>query len=360
VPQRFPRSSRRAAALAVLATGLLAALPSTGGAAPPGDGVLMGRFSEAVEPVRATATALRRPRALAGRGPTPFAARPLYREPWGPAHEQARRWRDDRPADAALMDRIAVQPTALWLGEWIRDVGAAAAARVDAAREAGALPVLVAYNIPNRDCGLHSSGGADGPAEYRAWIADLADGLGAGPAAVVLEPDALAALDCLPAAARAEREALMAWSVARLSRRAGVSVYIDAGNASWVPAPDMARRLREAGVARARGFALNVSSFHTTARSRAYGRAISRRTGGAPFVIDTSRNGAGPAPGDDWCNPPGRALGQAPTGQTGDPAIDAFLWIKRPGESDGSCNGAPPAGAWWPEGALALARAAEG
>ena len=82
--------------------------------------------------------------------------------------------------------------------------------------------------------------------------------------------------------------------------------------------------------------------------------------GGAPFVIDTSRNGAGPAPGDDWCNPPGRALGPAPTGQTGDPAVDALLWIKRPGESDGSCNGAPPAGAWWPEGALALARAAGG
>ena len=325
----------------------------------------MGRVSETAAPIRAAAASLRAPlaavaRIAESRGPSPFAGRPLYHAPRGPAHAQARLWRVDRPADAELMDRLAAEPTALWLGDWTGDVGAMAARRVAAARAKGAIPVLVAYNIPNRDYGLHSAGGAGRPEDYRAWIADLADGLGGGPAAVVLEPDALAALGGLPASARGDRTSLLAWATARLSRQPGVSVYIDAGNASWVAPAEMARRLREAGVARARGFALNVSSFHTTARSRAYGKAISRRVGGAPFVIDTSRNGAGPAPGDDWCNPPGRALGQAPTAQTGDPAVDAFLWIKRPGESDGSCNGAPAAGTWWPEGALALARAAGG
>jgi endoglucanase len=195
---------------------------------------------------------------------------------------------------------------------------------------------------------------------YRAWIDDLAAGIGAGPAAVVLEPDALPALDCLSEDAREQRSALLAYAASRLSRRDGVAVYIDAGNPSWIAPAEMARRLRAAGVARARGFALNVSSFHTTARARAYGKAISRRAGNAPFVIDTSRNGAGPAPGDAWCNPPGRALGQAPTGDTGDPLVDALLWIKRPGESDGACNGGPPAGTWWPDEALRLARAAGG
>ena len=298
-------------------------------------------------------------RSTAARGPSPFAGRRIYREPSGPARAQARKWRHERPADAALIDRIAAQPTALWLGDWTRDVRAAAARRVGAARAARALPVLVAYNIPARDFGLHSSGGASGAAGYRDWIEDLAAGIGAGPAAVVLEPDALPALAGLPAHERADRTALIAGAVARLSRP-GVAVYIDAGNPSWIAPAEMARRLRAAGVKRARGFAVNVSSFHTTARSRAYGRAVSRRLGGAPFVIDTSRNGAGPAPGDEWCNPPGRALGQAPTAQTGDALVDALLWIKRPGESDGSCNGGPPAGAWWPEGAMALARAAAG
>ena len=323
----------------------------------------MGRIAETTAPVRSAAAAMRGPlaaiaRLAEARGPSPFAGRPLYREPWGPAHEQARAWRGERPDDAALIDRIAAQPTALWLGDWTRDVREAAGQRVDAARADGSMPVLVAYNIPDRDCGQHSSGGAGGPDAYRDWIDELAAGLGGGPAAVVLEPDALAALDCLPAARRDERAALVSYAATRLSRRPGVAVYIDAGNPGWTAPAEMARRLREAGVGRARGFALNVANFHTTARSRAYGRAISRRAGGAPFVIDTGRNGAGPGLGGDWCNPSGRALGQAPTAQTADPAVDALLWIKRPGESDGTCNGGPPAGEWWPDGALSLARAA--
>ena len=82
--------------------------------------------------------------------------------------------------------------------------------------------------------------------------------------------------------------------------------------------------------------------------------------GGKHFVVDTSRNGLGPTPDGQWCNPPGRALGAAPTLETGDPAADAFLWIKRPGESDGACNGGPSAGTWWADYALGLARRAAG
>ena len=66
------------------------------------------------------------------------------------------------------------------------------------------------------------------------------------------------------------------------------------------------------------------------------------------FVIDTSRNGNGPH-GNDWCNPPGRALGEPPTCDTGEEKCDAFLWIKIPGESDGTGNGGPRAGRFWPE-----------
>src|SRR5207244_11557401 len=58
-----------------------------------------------------------------------------------------------------------------------------------------------------------------------------------------------------------------------------------------------------------------------------------------PIFIDTSRNGNGPADGElYWCNPSGRALGVAPTTATGNGHIDAFLWVKRPGDSDGSCG----------------------
>ncbi|MFG2519105.1 glycoside hydrolase family 6 protein [Streptomyces sp. NPDC048527] len=49
-----------------------------------------------------------------------------------------------------------------------------------------------------------------------------------------------------------------------------------------------------------------------------------------------------------------------PTTLTGDDTLDAYLWIKRPGESDGTCRGGPSAGQWWPQYALGLAGAAKG
>jgi endoglucanase len=138
-------------------------------------------------------------------------------------------------------------------------------------------------------------------------------------------------------------------------------VYLDAGNAHWQSAATMAARLRQADVAQARGFSLNTSNFDTTSSETTYGEAIAKSLGtGAHFVIDTSRNGQGRAPEGAWCNPPGRGLGETPTANTGNSLIDAYLWVKMPGASDGTCNGGPSAGQWWPEYALGLAERAAG
>ncbi len=124
----------------------------------------------------------------------------------------------------------------------------------------------------------------------------------------------------------------------------------------------MANRLNDAGIARARGFALNVANFNTTPADITYGKAISLRLGGnRPFVIDISRNGNGPDPYGQWCNPPGRAIGANPTTVSGDPFVDALLWIKTPGSSDGVCRaGEPVAGTYWPTYADGLVRARYG
>ncbi len=300
---------------------------------------------------------IRRARRSRAREANPLTTLPAYVEPRGPAAAQANAWRAARPEDAALIKMIAEQPQGWWLGDWHYDVRARVAERMAQGRSVGAVPVIVAYNAPNRDCGQHSSGGARSARDYRRWIEGLASGIGAAPAIVILEPDALAGLGCLTRRQRKERMDLLSGAVDRLSRLPETAVYIDAGNPGWIPARTMARRLRAAGISGARGFAVNVSGFETTARASAYGRAISRRAGGAHFVIDTSRNGRGPVRGQ-WCNPPGRALGELPTTETGHPLIDALLWVKRPGESDGACNGGPPAGKWWPEYALGLAQRA--
>jgi endoglucanase len=262
------------------------------------------------------------------------------------------------------MAELAARPVATW---FTHDGGYEARARTLTARAAAArrTPVIVLYSIPGRDCGSYSAGGAGSEASYRRAVRALARGIGRRRAIVILEPDAIphSLEGCVPAASRPKRYALLRHAVRTLKARPGVAVYIDAGNAGWIRPPKrLVLPLRRAGVGAADGFALNVSNFYGTARTIRYGRALSRSLGGAHFVIDTGRNGNGPrvaseAAGPNWCNPPGRALGTPPTTRTGQRGVDAYLWVKQPGASDGACRrGAPPAGVWWPEYALELVR----
>lgn len=155
---------------------------------------------------------------------------------------------------------------------------------------------------------------------------------------------------------RDERYRLLSGAVETLSANPATEVYIDAGHSNWHAASVTAARLRSAGVANARGFALNTSNFQRTEAEVAYGRAVSAAIGArTPFVIDTSRNGDGPiSAADGWCNPPDRAVGRTPTTDTQMDLVDALLWVKVPGESDGTCRGGTSAGVFWPEYALGL------
>ncbi|MEX2154738.1 MAG: glycoside hydrolase family 6 protein [Gemmatimonadaceae bacterium] len=286
---------------------------------------------------------------------SPFAGKTFWVDPNSEAKRQAETLRRSRPQDAALIMHIANQPVAKWLGDWARDISREVDNAVSTMTRSGALPVFVAYNIPGRDCGLYSAGGARGSDAYRKWIRDFATGLRGRQVIVILEPDALAGMDCLTAAGQADRVALIKYAVQTL-KSARASVYIDAGNAKWKSPEAMAARLKQVDIASADGFSLNVSNYIANAPSIAYGEKLSRLVGGKHFLIDTSRNGLGAE--TDWCNPRGQALGVVPTANTGHPLVDAFLWVKVPGESDGTCAGGPRAGSWWTEIALELSRAA--
>ena len=50
--------------------------------------------------------------------------------------------------------------------------------------------------------------------------------------------------------------------------------------------------------------------------------------------------------GGNWCNPPASGLGLKPTASTGVPLLDAYLWVKTPGQSDGQCDAAGGVRAW--------------
>lgn len=281
----------------------------------------------------------------------------LYVNPDSRAAVQASQWRQSRPMDAALMDVLAQQPTATWLGGWNADVQSDVTSVVTKAAQRGEAPVFVAYNIPGRDCGGYSAGGV-APDQYRTWIQAVAAGIGQRQAVVILEPDALAGITCLSADAAAERTALLQHAIATLKANSGTRVYVDAGHAGWVDAATMAARLSQVGVNTADGFALNVSNFGRSEDQTAYGTQVSQALGGQThFVIDTTRNGVGPAPDNAWCNPQGRAIGVLPTLTPGGASLlDGYLWVKTPGESDGTCNGGPNAGEWWPDYALDLVK----
>ena len=375
-------------------------------------------------------------------------------------------------ADAMLVREMITTPQAVWFTAGTphsveqdvrRTVRQAAAKR--------SVPVLVAYNIPFRDCAQFSAGGATTVEEYQAWIDGFAAGIGSQRALVILEPDGLGIIPwynpygsadgsdalewCQPAEANpetaaSERFQMLNYAVDTLKALPHVSVYLDGTHSGWLGSGDAAHRLVQAGVEQADGFYLNVSNYQFTANLTHYGSWVSscityatavnpgdfagcpnQYWNGGPlpakiaellgewtgvamsaygewsdetdvpelntsginlryanmlvgveptthFVIDTSRNGTGPwqAPAgtypdpQDWCNPPGRGLGLQPSTNTGEPLVDAYLWVKIPGESDGECTRGlgpagstidpewglidPGAGEWFPEMVLDL------
>jgi endoglucanase len=294
------------------------------------------------------------------KGENPFKGAHLYSNPYGQAATQAQAWEGSRPADAKLLAKIAKQPAGWWMGEWSGEIEPAVHNLGNATNGAGMVPVIVLYNVPNRDCGQYSKGGSVSSDAYKKWIHDFAKGAGSYRMIVVLEPDALGLLTkCLSPADQKARLAMIHEAVDVLEATPGVSVYLDAGHAKWISAEDMAKRLKGAGVEDADGFALNTSNYIATDENVKYGHAISALLGGKHFIVDTGRNGNGATPDLAWCNPKGRALGSAPTTETGDPLVDAYFWTKPPGESDGECNGGPKAGDFWPEEALELVKNAK-
>lgn len=318
--------------------------------------------------------------------------------------------------NAKRMDAMASYPVAEWFtgSTTLQQTTDAMKLLQSKAAPQQRVPVTVAYNVPGRDCSQYSAGGASNSAEYAAWVDALAKGIGDKKTVVLLEPDGLALSPAFcggTAEQQATRLEEINDAVDRLAQQPGTVTYLDAGHSSWHAVGEIAELLIDGGVARAQGFFLNVSNYRTDSELIRYGTQISKciwylqnTEGAAPgdcanqwwpaadadswyashvpadaqlthFVVDTSRNGKGPwtptvsyPDAQDWCNPPNRGLGVRPTSQTGVPLLDAYLWVKVPGESDGSCTRGtagpedpeygvvdPAAGAWWPDQAHSLA-----
>lgn len=314
----------------------------------------MSRTRTAIGAALGSATALVAAAALLATPSASAAAPEFYVNPETSAAVWARENPDD-PRAEVIADRIASAAQATWFTQYNPDeVRADVDEVVGAADAQGQVPILVVYNIPGRDCGNHSGGGAPSHDAYRAWVDEVAAGLEGRRATIVLEPDALP----LVSACSDPSELLASMAHAGRALKEGSSdarVYFDVGHSAWLDPQEAADLLNGADIANsADGIATNTSNYNWTDDEVAFAESVIAATGvsGLGAVIDTSRNGNGPAPDGEWCDPPGRMIGTPSTTDTGRALIDAFIWTKLPGEADGCIA---PAGQFVPQAAYDMA-----
>src|SRR5262245_58059698 len=130
------------------------------------------------------------------------------------------------------LDPITRRPQARWLNG-PRDLAhLPSTARL--AQRRGEVLVLATYAIPNRHC-AGTRLGAPSSAAYKAFIDGIVRALGPVRAAIIVEPDAVAA-PCFTD----KRAALLRDAVKRLAA-AGQYVYLDAGHPGWHPTAVMTK-----------------------------------------------------------------------------------------------------------------------
>lgn len=314
------------------------------------------------------------------------------------------------PESAATIRKVSAFPTGLWLdniervgsvGRWLDD-----AAAQEKASGQPVVPVFLVYDLPNRDCSAKSSAGEltvenGGEERYRREFIDkIAAEFAARPSqriVALIEPDSVGNLATnmnVPKCAASEKiyRASIAYAISKLSLP-NVWLYLDAAHAGWLGWDANRAKVAEiykdiltaaGGVDRIRGFATNVSNYNvvkgddgkrmepsnpcpdetTYVQKLAESlKAVGITNKG--FIIDTSRNGRGGirSTWGNWCNIKGAGLGERPR-VAPEPLVDAYFWVKPPGDSDGTADtqaarfdanctstdaapGAPEAGHWF-------------
>ncbi len=327
-------------------------------------------------------------------------------------------------ADAALLKKVEAFPTAIWLDS-VAAAGTVGKTLDDAAakEKKGSQPlvtVFAVYDLPERDCAAAASNGeltaANGGEKRYAkdFIGKIAAAFKAHPKqriVAIVEPDSLANIATnLSMAKCAAAEPIYRHSIATAIKELAmpnVALYLDAAHAGWLGwsgnrtkiAKIYSEVLTEAGgIDKIRGFATNVSNYDSLKGGdlaklqpsdpcvdelsyiQILDETLTREgIAGKAFVIDTSRNGkAGIRTNSgSWCNIKGAGLGERPQASPA-PLVDAYFWIKPPGDADGgsepgkpgfdkncgpdakdSAQGAPHAGAWFTSYFIELAKNAQ-
>ncbi|KAF8674676.1 Glycosyl hydrolases family 6 [Rhizoctonia solani] len=316
----------------------------------------------------------------------PFAGKTFYKSPHFRASVEAEITRlnaDGKTELAAKAAKVAEVPVFIWISDtaavstisgYLKD-----AAAIQKSTGKKQIVQLVVYNLPDRDCSAKASDGEfhldnAGEARYEAYIKAVASQLQRYPevsVAVSLEPDSIGNLvtnlsvpKCGNAAPAHKRLLGLAISLLQLPN---VSLYLDGAHAGWLGWPDnlaptasvLAEILNNAKArnpkSTVRGLVTNVSNYNGLGNQEQQGRdelkyindlAPLLTAAGYPahFLVDQGRSGNQEAArdGGDWCNFKYAGFGPRPSATTPSSLIDAIVWVKPGGESDGTSDPASP------------------
>ncbi|KAF9042219.1 cellobiohydrolase [Panaeolus papilionaceus] len=297
------------------------------------------------------------------------------------------------PLNAARTRTVQKIPTFSWISS-SADVPSIKNLLKDAAAAQGLglftkqqLVQIVVYNLPDRDCSAKASDGEfhldnDGLKKYKAFIDSVAKELSTPTAkklsfSILLEPDSLGnvvtnlGVEKCANAASAYKEGI-AYAIAKL-QFPNVALYIDAAHGGWLGWDDnlapsaavfaevlsLAQTIRPG--AQLRGLATDVSNYnqfiapvrenftewnnswdesHYATNLKTHLDAV-----GFPsnFIVDQGRSGQAGIRQEwgQWCNVRNAGYGTRPTTDQSiikNAAVDALVWVKPGGESDGTSD----------------------
>ncbi|GAB9474601.1 hypothetical protein Gpo141_00011721 [Globisporangium polare] len=255
------------------------------------------------------------------------------------------------PESAFALEELESHGIATWYSDREENGDYVATARELVAHcpESSRLSVVV-YGLPNKDCeaGYSTAGSrVHSAADYEQFIGTLAGIIGQRKVLFVLEPDAVGLLvqsggsGC--AAKSGYKENLKTAIRILTSANPSADVYLDVGywtlgdsDSTW-KVTDVVRELGAAG--RVKGITLNTSNYRSNSELAGLCGNFQRAAGynGMNCIIDTSRNYRALST-SEWCNVKTAGIGKVPTSDTGFSNIDYFVWIKPPGDSDGTCS----------------------
>ncbi|KAG6954291.1 hypothetical protein JG687_00011876 [Phytophthora cactorum] len=204
---------------------------------------------------------------------------------------------------------------------------------------------IAVYGIPDKDCnaGLSSSGTVQSTSDYESFLSQLTTAVGDRKVLYIVEPDAVGLLangGCGGAAGYLDNLKI---AVAALSANSNAELYVDVGYwllADSTNAAAVATIINELSASGTlKGITINTSNYRSNDECTTYCNNFQTAMGSSTMtcIIDTSRNYNG-SPTSDWCNVKTAGVGKPPTSETGISNIDYFMWIKPPGESDGTCT----------------------